>query len=81
MRKGRGGGREFVSECKFSLGQDALFLIDLGFQKRFLDRIILKYGIWGHDLLLVQFFFPIKLFQGCSIPFRWHSGAMTYFRN
>lgn len=60
MRKGR-GGRELVSECKFSLGQDALFLIDLGLQKRFLDQIILKYGIWGHDLLLVQFFFPIKL--------------------
>ena len=32
------------------------FLIDLGFQKRFLDQIILKYGIWSHDLLLFQFF-------------------------
>ena len=68
------GGRELVSECKFSLGQDALFLIDLGLQKRYLDQIILKYGICCSN-------FPIKLFQGCSIPFRWHSGAMTYFRN
>lgn len=57
MRTGReGGGRELVSECKFSLGQDALFLIDLGLQKRYLDQIILKYGIWSHDLLLFQFF-------------------------
>ena len=51
-----GGGRELVSECKFSLGQDALFLIDLGLQKRYLDQIILKYGIWSRDLLLFQFF-------------------------
>lgn len=50
------GGRELVSECKFSLGQDTLFLIDLGLQKRYLDQIILKYGIWSHDLLLFQFF-------------------------
>ena len=54
MKRGR-GGRELVSECKFSLGQDALFLIDLGLQKRYLDQIILKYGIWSHDLLLFQF--------------------------
>ena len=32
------------------------FLIDLGLQKRYLDQIILKYGIWSHDLLLLQFF-------------------------
>ena len=44
-----------MSECKFSLEQDALFLIDLGLQKRYLDQIILKYGIWSHDLLLFQF--------------------------
>ena len=61
MRK---GGGELVSECKFSLGQDALFLIDLGLLKRFLDQIILNYGIWGHDLMLFQFFYPNKLFQG-----------------
>lgn len=54
--EGKGGERELVSECKFSLGQDTLFLIDLGLQKRYLDQIILKYGIWSHDLLLFQFF-------------------------
>ena len=32
------------------------FLIDLELQKRYLDQIILKYGIWSHDLLLFRFF-------------------------
>ena len=42
--EGKGGGRELVSECKFSLGKDALFLIDLGFQKRFLIELFLNMG-------------------------------------
>ena len=79
VRKGR-GGRELVSECKFSLGQDALFLIDLRLQKRILIKLSLTWDLESW-FIVVPIFFPIKLFQGCSIPFRWHSGAMTYFRN
>ena len=41
--EGKGGGRELVSECKFSLGQDALFLINLRLQKRILIKLSL---IW-----------------------------------
>ena len=70
VRKGR-GGRELVSECKFSLGQDALFLIDLGLQKRYLDQIILKYGIWSRDLLLFQFFSQLNFSKGVAS----HSGG------
>ena len=45
-----------MSECKFSLGQDTLFFDRPWASKKDLDQIILKYGIWGHDLLLFQFF-------------------------